>query len=145
MTAMGEMLPRYDNYVKLNADKKDQWGMPTLDIDYAWGENENRMTQDAIDQAKAMMEAAGITVIHAVDNHQTPGLAIHEMGTARMGRDPKTSILNAHNQLHAVKNGFVTDGACMASSACQNPSLTYMALTARAADYAVKQLKSGKL
>lgn len=145
MTAMGEMLPQYDNNVKLNTDKKDQWGMPTLDIDCSWGGNEDRMTRDALEQAKAMMEAAGITVTQAVDNHQPPGLAIHEMGTARMGRDPKTSMLNAHNQLHAVRNVFVTDGACMTSSACQNPSLTYMALTARAADYAVKQLKSGKL
>ena len=145
MTAMGEMLPRYENHVKLNTDKKDQWGMPTLDIDCAWGENEDRMTHDAIDQAKAMMEAAGIKVTQAIDNHQPPGLAIHEMGTARMGRDPKTSMLNAHNQLHSVKNVFVTDGASMASSACQNPSLTYMALTARAADYTVKALKRGEL
>lgn len=145
MTAMGEMLPRYDNHVKLNADKKDQWGMPTLDIDCSWGENEDRMTRDAIEQAKAMMEAAGIKVTQTIDNQQAPGLAIHEMGTARMGKDPKTSMLNNWNQLHAVKNVFVTDGACMTSSACQNPSLTYMALTARAADYAVKALKRGLL
>ncbi|GAA4448828.1 GMC family oxidoreductase [Nibrella saemangeumensis] len=145
MTAMGEMLPRYENHVRLNHDKKDQWGMPTLDIDCQWGDNEDKMTKDAIEQGKAMMEAAGITVTAAVDNHQPPGLAIHEMGTCRMGRDPKTSVLNQWNQMHAVKNVFVTDGASMTSSACQNPSLTYMALTARAADYAVKTLKKGEL
>ena len=145
MTAMGEMLPRYENHVKLNHDKKDRWGMPTLDIDCAWGENEDKMTVDAIEQAKAMMESAGIKVTAAFDNHQAPGLAIHEMGTARMGRDPKTSVLNKWNQMHAVKNVFVTDGASMTSSACQNPSLTYMALTARAADYAVKELKKGTI
>ena len=145
MTAMGEMLPRYENYVRLNPDKKDQWGMPTLDIDCGWSENEDNMTRDAIEQAKAMMEAAGIRVTAAFDNRQAPGLAIHEMGTARMGRDPKTSMLNQWNQLHAVKNVFVTDGASMTSSACQNPSLTYMALTARAADYAVRQMKMGNL
>lgn len=144
MTAMGEMLPRFENQVLLNQAVKDQWGMPTLAIDCAWSENEDKMTQDAIAQAKAMMEAAGLTVVSAIDNRQPPGLAIHEMGTARMGRDPKTSILNGWNQMHAVKNVFVTDGACMTSSACQNPSLTYMALTARAADYAVKQLKAQK-
>jgi choline dehydrogenase-like flavoprotein len=145
MTAMGEMLPRYENFVKLNHDKKDQWGMPTLDIDCAWGENEDRMTKDAIEQAKIMMEAAGVKVIAAFDNHQNPGLAIHEMGTARMGRDPKTSVLNGQNQVWGASNVFVTDGASMTSSACQNPSLTYMALTARAADFAVKQLKAGKI
>lgn len=118
---------------------KDQWGMPTLDIDCAWSENEDKMTQDAIAQVKAMMETAGIRVTAAIDNHQNPGLAIHEMGTARMGRDPKTSMLNKWNQLHMVKNVFVTDGASMASSACQNPSLTYMTLTARAVDYAVRE------
>ena len=89
MTAMGEMLPRYENHSRLNHDKKDQWGMPTLDIDCSWGENEDNMTLDAIEQAKAMMEAAGIRVTAAFDNRQAPGLAIHEMGTARMGRDPK--------------------------------------------------------
>lgn len=145
MTAMGEMLPRYENHVKLNHTNKDQWGMPTLDIDCGWSDNEDKMTKDAIEQAKAMMEQAGIRVTAAFDNKQAPGLAIHEMGTARMGTDPQTSILNKWNQLHAVKNVFVTDGASMTSSACQNPSLTYMALTARAADYSVKALKRGEL
>ena len=103
------------------------------------------MTADAIEQAKAMLEAAGVTVTFAFDNHQNPGVAIHEMGTARMGRDPKTSVLNSHNQVWGAANVFVTDGASMTSSACQNPSLTYMALTARAADYAVKALKRGEI
>jgi choline dehydrogenase-like flavoprotein len=119
--------------------------MPTLDIDCQWGENEDRMTNDAVEQAKQMLEAAGMKVLSALDNHQAPGLAIHEMGTARMGRDPKTSVLNKWNQMHAVKNVFVTDGASMASTACQNPSLTYMALTARAADYAVKAMRRGEI
>lgn len=145
LTAMGEMLPRHENFVKLNHDKKDQWGMPTLDIDCAWGENEDKMTADAIEQAKAMLEAAGIRVTFAFDNHQSPGLAIHEMGTARMGRDPETSVLNGNNQVWGAANVFVTDGASMTSSACQNPSLTYMALTARAADFAVKALKRGAI
>lgn len=141
MTGMGEMLPHVDNKVTLNTDKKDKWGMPTLNIDCQWRENEDKMVVDAIQQAQEMMEKAGIKVTAAFDNHQAPGLAIHEMGTARMGRDPKTSVLNGFNQIHACKNVFVTDGASMASSACQNPSLTYMALTARAADYAVKEMK----
>ncbi len=141
MTGMGEMLPHVDNKVTLNHEKKDKWGMPTLNIDCQWRENEDKMVVDAIQQAQEMMEKAGIKVTAAFDNHQAPGLAIHEMGTARMGRDPKTSVLNGFNQIHACKNVFVTDGASMASSACQNPSLTYMALTARAVDYAVKEMK----
>jgi choline dehydrogenase-like flavoprotein len=141
MTGMGEMLPHVDNKVTLNTEKKDKWGMPTLNIDCQWRENEDKMVVDAIQQAQEMMQKAGIKVTAAFDNHQAPGLAIHEMGTARMGRDPKTSVLNGFNQIHACKNVFVTDGASMASSACQNPSLTYMALTARAADYAVKEMK----
>ncbi len=145
LTAMGEMLPHFDNKIELDHDKKDAWGIPTLKIDCQWRENEDAMTKDAIVQGKAMMEAAGFKVTAAFDNHQAPGLAIHELGTARMGRDPKTSILNGHNQMHSVKNVFVTDGASMASSACQNPSLTYMAMTARAADFAVNEIKKGNI
>ena len=141
LTAMGEMLPRHENFMHLDKDQKDKCGMPIVRINCAWGDNENKMTLDAIEQGKQMMEAAGIKVIAAFDNKQLPGLAIHEMGTARMGKDPKNSILNGFNQVHACKNVFVTDGASMASSACQNPSLTYMALTARAADHAVKEMK----
>lgn len=140
MTAMGEMLPHYDNKITFNRNKTDDWGMPIVDIDCKWRENEDEMTKDAVNELSEMMEAAGYEVSSAIDNGQAPGLAIHEMGTARMGRDPKTSILNGFNQMHEVKNVFVTDGASMTSSACQNPSITYMALTARACDYAVKEL-----
>jgi choline dehydrogenase-like flavoprotein len=145
MTAMGEMLPHPDNRVTLDTEQTDQWGMPILNIDCTWRENENAMTKDAVTQAAEMMEAAGFKNVRSYDNGQAPGLAIHEMGTCRMGRDPRTSMLNAWNQLHAVKNVFVTDGACMTSSACQNPSITYMALTARAAHFAVEELKRQNL
>jgi choline dehydrogenase-like flavoprotein len=145
MTAMGEMLPHPENRVTLDAEKKDQWGIPLLKINCQWRGNEDAMTKDALNSAAEMMEAAGFKNITAFDNHQPPGLAIHEMGTCRMGRDPKTSMLNGWNQMHAVKNVFVTDGACMTSTACQNPSITYMALTARAADYAVAELKKGNV
>lgn len=141
MTGMGEMLPHLDNKVTLNHDKLDTWGMPTLNIDCTYGPNEEAMTKDILNSASEMLERAGLQDIDMTDTRQAPGLAIHEMGTARMGRDPKTSILNQWNQMHTVPNVFVTDGACMTSSACQNPSLTYMALTARACDYAVKELK----
>jgi choline dehydrogenase-like flavoprotein len=140
MTAMGEMLPNPNNRVTLDKEKKDQWGIPILNFDCAWRENEDAMTKDAVSQAAEMLEAAGFKNIRSYDNGQAPGLAIHEMGTCRMGRDPKSSMLNRWNQLHAVKNVFVTDGASMTSSACQNPSITYMALTARAADFAVSEL-----
>ena len=110
-----------------------------------WKENEWKMRKDMIQQAMEMLEKAGFKDIQPMDSPGAPGLGIHEMGTARMGRDPKTSVLNKYNQVHAVPNVFVTDGAAMTSAGCQNPSLTYMALTARAADYAVKQLKNGNL
>jgi choline dehydrogenase-like flavoprotein len=144
-TAMGEMLPYEDNRVWLDKDKKDDWGIPLLHADVHWHENENLMATDAVEQMYAMLDKAGLKNIIAEDNHQAPGKDIHEMGGCRMGRDPKDSMLNEWNQLHAVKNVFVTDGACMTSSACQNPSLTYMAITARAADHAVKELKKGNL
>ena len=142
---MGECLPRYDNHVRLNTDKRDPWGMPTLDIDCAWGPNEDAMVKDMLQTGPEMLEAAGFTDIYSYDNHEPPGRGIHEMGTARIGRDPRNSMLNAWNQLHAVPNVFVTDGASMASGACQNPSITYMALTARACDFAVKELKKKNL
>lgn len=142
---MGECLPRFENHVRLNTEKRDPWGMPTLDIDCGWGPNEDAMVKDMLQTGAEMLEAAGCKNVQAGDNHEPPGRGIHEMGTARMGRDPKTSILNAWNQIHAVPNVFVTDGAGMASTACQNPSITYMALTARACDYAVKELKRRNL
>ncbi len=141
----GEHLPRYENYVALDPEKKDQWGIPVLKINCAWSDNENKMREDMASSVAIMLEAAGAKSVNPFNVNSPPGLCIHEMGTARMGRDPKTSVLNGFNQSHDVPNLFVTDGAAMASSACQNPSLTYMALTARACDYAVQQMKRGKL
>ncbi len=147
----GETLPRHENHVTLDPEVTDAWGLPVLRIHCTWGENELAMRRDIAEQAAEMLEAAGCTDIRPFDQYRPgetgaePGLCIHEMGTARMGRDPKTSVLNAHNQLHDAPNVFVTDGACMTSSACQNPSLTYMALTARAADHAVAEMKRGNL
>jgi choline dehydrogenase-like flavoprotein len=143
----GECLPRYDNYVELDPEKVDAWDIPALRIHCTFGDNEAAIRRDMQITAAEMLEAAGGREIEAYDRHDEtpPGLGIHEMGTARMGRDPKTSVLNAHNQAHDVPNLFVTDGAAMASSACQNPSLTYMAMTARAANYAVEELKRNNL
>lgn len=137
----GEHLPYYENKATLNKDKKDKWGLPTLDIDCEFKENEMAMRKDMMNSAAEMLEKAGLKNVSTYDSMPAPGFCIHEMGTARMGRDPKTSVLNGFNQMHEVKNVFITDGACMSSSACQNPSITYMALTARAADYAVTELK----
>jgi choline dehydrogenase-like flavoprotein len=145
MEAFGECLPRHENRVSLNHQKKDKWGMPTLDIDMTYGPNELVMRTDMEGSAIEMLQAAGFQSVTGFNNPPHPGEVIHEMGTARMGRDPKTSVLNAFNQCHDAPNVFVTDGACMASTACQNPSLTYMALTARACAYAVDQLKRGEL
>ncbi|WP_119079706.1 GMC oxidoreductase [Chitinophaga alhagiae] len=139
--AWGEHLPYQDNTVRLNKEKKDVYGLPTLDIDCSFRENEMAMRKDMLESAREMLENAGLQNVWAGDDMPPPGHCIHEMGTARMGRDPKTSVLNGFNQMHAVKNVFISDGACMTSSACQNPSITYMALTARAADYAVSELK----
>ncbi|WP_343703635.1 GMC family oxidoreductase [Chitinophaga sp.] len=139
--AWGEHLPYEDNTVRLNKEKKDVYGLPTLDIDCSFRENEMAMRKDMLESAREMLENAGLQNVWAGDDMPPPGHCIHEMGTARMGRDPKTSVLNGFNQMHAVKNVFITDGACMTSSACQNPSITYMALTARAADHAVNELK----
>jgi choline dehydrogenase-like flavoprotein len=145
MNCMAEHLPHYDNKITLSKTKTDAWGMPTMIIDCEHKENELAMIKDMIMTAGEMAEASGFENVNAWDSKEAPGLGIHEMGTARMGRDPKTSVLNGHNQMHAVKNVFVTDGSCMTSSAWQNPSLTYMTLTARAADYAVSELKKQNL
>jgi choline dehydrogenase-like flavoprotein len=139
-TAFGEMLPNHKNMVSLDETKKDKWGLPVLKIDCATGENERLMRRDMIEDMAEMLEQSGVKKVSTYDNEYFPGMGIHEMGTARMGRDPKTSVLNAHNQVWDAPNVFVTDGSCMASAACQNPSLTYMALTARAADFAVNEL-----
>jgi len=141
----GECLPRRENYVELDPHTKDKWGIPALRIHAAWSENENKMLQDMAVTAAEMLEAAGAKKIESFVEHNAPGLAIHEMGTARMGRDARSSVLNGYCQAHDVKNLFVTDGACMTSSGCQNPSITYMALTARAAKYAVDRMQRGEL
>ena len=141
MGGFGEILPYHENHVKINKDKKDKYGLPTLTFDAVLRENEKKMRKDMANDAAEMLEAAGFKNVGTFDREIGIGLGIHEMGTARMGRDPKTSVLNKWNQVHACKNVFVTDGSAMASAACQNPSLTYMALTARAVDYAVSQMK----
>lgn len=141
----GECLPHPDNRMELNKDKLDAWGIPTLKISHKWRENELAIFKDATATAAEMLEAAGARDITLSTTPSQPGESIHEMGSARMGRDPKTSVLNSWNQAHDVKNLFVTDGSFMVSSACQNPSLTYMAMTARACDYAVNQMKQGNL
>ena len=144
----GECLPRADNYVELS-EKADPWGIPVLRVHVSWGENELAMRKDIAAQAAEMLEAAGCRDVSTNDNIDgrtaNPGASIHEMGGARMGRDRTTSVLNAHNQLWDAPNVFVTDGACMSSTACVNPSLTYMALTARAADHAVREMKRNAL
>jgi choline dehydrogenase-like flavoprotein len=141
----GETLPYHDNKMYLDPTDKDKWGIPLVVFDAEFKENEKKMRKDMMEDAREMLESAGLKNVRAFDNGSYPGMAIHEMGTARMGRDPKTSVLNGNNQLHGVKNVFVTDGACMTSTSCVNPSLTYMALTARAADFAVKEIKKRNL
>ena len=144
----GEMLPRYENQVSLHPTLKDKWGMPQLHIECDLSENDWKMFDDIANTCAEILDAIGVkNVTKKIDAKKDwhPGLAIHEMGTARMGKDPKTSVLNGWNQAHDVPNLFVTDGSSMASCASQNPSLTFMALTARAADYAVQQLKLGKI
>jgi len=143
MTLMGfgECLPYHENKMVLDYDNKDQWGLPTVTFDVEWKENEWEMRKDMVQQAMEMLEMAGYKNIRPMDDPGAPGLGIHEMGTARMGRDPKTSVLNENNQIHAVPNVYCTDGSFMTSASCVNPSLTYMAFTARAAHHAVEQLK----
>jgi choline dehydrogenase-like flavoprotein len=145
VTGFGEILPYHENKITLDKNRKDKWGLPILAMDAELKDNELRMRKDMAGEASAMLEAAGVTQVRTWDNGHHIGDGIHEMGSARMGHDPKTSVLNSHNQVWDAKNVFVTDGACMASAACQNPSLTYMALTARAADFAVSELKKGNI
>lgn len=145
MTAFGEMLPDHSNRIYLNRQKTDKWGLPVLEMDVEIKQNEIRMRKDMQQDAIDMFEAAGLKNVHGFENDYFPGMGIHEMGTARMGRDPKTSVLNGNNQVWDALNVFVTDGACMTSASCVNPSLTYMALTARAANFAVEALKRGEL
>lgn len=141
----GECLPYQENKMSLHPDKKDPFGRPLIQFDAQFRDNENRMFEDAAKTGVELFEKAGYKNITVSGNMSFPGNANHEMGTARMGRDPKTSVLNAFNQLHAVKNVFITDGACMTSGSCVNPSITYMALTARACDYAIQEMKKGNI
>ncbi|MBI1769278.1 MAG: GMC family oxidoreductase [Bacteroidetes bacterium] len=145
MTGFGEFLPVHSNRMTINKNKKDKHGLSVIDFDVEYKENEYKMRKDMANDAAEMLEAAGAKNVHTYDHVAGPGIGIHEMGTARMGKDPKTSVLNKFNQVHACKNVFVTDGSFMASSACQNPSLTYMAFTARAVDHAVNELKKQNL
>lgn len=141
MSGFGECLPYHENKISLNYDKLDEWGLPTIDFDAEIKENEIKMREDMRDQAIAMLKAAGYKNVRGHLGKAIPGACIHEMGTARMGHNPKTSVLNKYNQIHTCNNVYVTDGAFMTSSACQNPSLTYMAFTARAANHAAKEFK----
>ena len=144
-TAFGEMLPNHDNKISLDETKKDKWGRPVLKIDCATGENERLMRRDMGADMAEMLEACGVKDVNTYDSEYFPGMGIHEMGTARMGTSARNSVLNKWNQVWDAQNVFVTDGACMVSAACQNPSLTYMALTARAADHAVNELNRRNL
>jgi choline dehydrogenase-like flavoprotein len=141
----GETLPYFDNRISLDKELKDPWGLPQVKISFEYHDNERAMSKDILDVITEMFTVAGFTNIRAYSYLQPGGTAVHEMGTARMGHDPSTSVLNGYNQMHDVKNIFITDGSCMTSSGTANPSLTYMALTARACDYAVNEMKKGTL
>lgn len=145
MMMQGETIPVESNHVRLSKDQKDAWGIPLLITSVDYTDNDEKVLADFLEQAQEMLDTAGCKNITPNDSKQAPGLDIHEMGGARMGKDPKTSVLNKWNQIHACKNVFVTDGACMTSVGNQNPSLTFMALTARAANYAVEEMKKGNL
>jgi len=145
MYMQGETVPKITNHVRLSNDQDDQWGMPLLITSVVYDDNDERMVKDFLKESVEMLEKAGCKNISTYENKQAPGLDIHEMGGCRMGKNPETSMLNAWNQLHHCKNVFVTDGACMASTGNQSPSILYMALTARAATYAVSEIKKGNL
>ncbi len=145
MDMQGETIPKRENHVRLSKDQKDEWGMPLLITSIGYDENDEKMVKDTMAQQAEILEKVGCKNITLTDNHQSPGLDIHEMGGVRMGKDPATSLLNQWNQFHTCKNVFVTDGACMTSTGNQNPSLTFMAITARAANYAVSELKNRNL
>jgi choline dehydrogenase-like flavoprotein len=146
LRGFGETLPRHENHCYLDPDQTDEWGIPSLRVSVEYTENVPAMEADIETAGAEILESAGVkNISFGRQPYQMPGIGNHEMGSARMGRDPKTSVLNAHNQAHDVPNLFVTDGACMTSSACQNPSLTYMALSARAAHFAADELAKGNL
>ena len=145
MMMQGETVPRYENHLRLSTNQKDQWGIPQLVTSIGYTDNDEEVIKDFLAQGEEMLTKSGCKNIRPSDDHRNPGIDIHEMGGVRMGRDPKTSLLNAHNQLHHCKNVFVTDGAAMASTGSQNPSITFMALTARATNFAVAEMKKGNL
>jgi choline dehydrogenase-like flavoprotein len=145
LAAWGECLPNPSNKVTLDKEAKDKWGLPLVNISFEYSGNEKAMRRDALASAAEMLESAGFKNIQTFDSRQPGGATVHEMGTARMGKDPKRSVLNEHNQMHDVRNVFITDGSCMPSGGCQNPSLTYMALTARACDFAVSEINKYNL
>jgi choline dehydrogenase-like flavoprotein len=145
MQMQGETIPKYENHVRLSDTEKDAWGIPQLVVNIDYDENDQKTLDDFLEQGKAMLEAGGCTNIRGWDTKQAPGLDIHEMGGIRMGNDPETSMLNKWNQVHSCKNVFVTDGACMTSIGNQNPSLTFMAISARAANYAAEEMEKGNL
>jgi choline dehydrogenase-like flavoprotein len=145
LMGFGEVLPYHENKMTLDFTKKDKWGVPQIVFDAGFKKNELEMRKQIKADAVEMLETAGFKNIVSFDNSGGMGVGVHEMGTARMGLDPKTSVLNGNNQIHAVKNVFVTDGACMTSSNCVNPSITYMALSARAANFAVEELNKKNL
>jgi choline dehydrogenase-like flavoprotein len=145
MYMQGETIPRENNHIRLSRDQKDQWGIPLLITSVGYDDNDEKMIKDFLTQSAEMLETAGVKGVQQYDNHQAPGLDIHEMGGCRMGIDPRTSMLNKWNQLHACPNVFVTDGACMTSTGNQSPSILYMALTARAANHAIEEMKKGNL
>ncbi|MCW3080112.1 GMC family oxidoreductase, partial [Segetibacter sp.] len=142
---MGEVVPLEKNHVRLHADLKDKYGIPQLIVSCEWSENDDKMVADYIEQTKEMFSKAGFIRINAEDTKSPPGADIHEVGGVRMGEDAKTSMLNKWNQLHACKNVIVSDGSCMTSTGTQNPTLTFMALTARAANHAMDELKKGNI
>lgn len=145
MYMQGETVPKESNHVRLSTDQKDQWGIPLLITSVGYDDNDERMIKDFLKESKEMIEKAGVKNIETHDTKQAPGLDIHEMGGCRMGNDPTTSLLNKWNQLHLCNNVFVTDGACMTSTGNQSPSILYMTLTARAANYAAEEMKKGNL
>jgi choline dehydrogenase-like flavoprotein len=145
MMMQGETIPKETNHVRLSPDKKDEWGIPQIITSVDYDENDELILKDFHEQGIEMLTKAGCKNVHPSDSKQAPGLDIHEMGGVRMGKDPKTSLLNKWSQFHNVPNVFVTDGACMTSTGTQNPSLTFMAITARAANYAADEFKKGNL
>jgi len=145
MMMQGETIPKETNHVYLSKDQKDEWGIPLLAISVDYDDNDVKSLNDFLQQGAEMLDKAGCKNISAYDSKQAPGLDIHEVGGVRMGKDPKTSLLNKWNQLHSCPNVFITDGACMTSTGVQNPSLTFMAMTARAANYAIEELKKGNV